>query len=221
MGERDFKGIWIPKEVWLDERLDAITKILLCEIDSLDSSEDGCYASNEYLANFCGCSVSKVSSSISTLIKLGYLKIKKFDGRTRYIKSCLLNFGRQPSKFWKAAFQKNEDNNIYNNINNNIKEKEDIIISSKKKKNPTLEEIKKFCEEKKIKNIDQQYFFDYYEVNNWRDGNGDEIGNWKQVLLTWNKKELEKEKIKNENKPSGNYETVLDDEGNVIGVIRL
>jgi hypothetical protein len=36
MEERDFKGIRIPKEVYLDKRLNANEKILLAEIDSLD-----------------------------------------------------------------------------------------------------------------------------------------------------------------------------------------
>ena len=45
---RDFKGVWIPKRVFLDERLNAIEKIILIEIDSLDAEDsEGCYARNE------------------------------------------------------------------------------------------------------------------------------------------------------------------------------
>lgn len=118
---RDFKGIWIPKEVWLDERLNTIDKIILLEIDSLDISESGCYASNKYLADFCQCAESSVSASINKLIKYGYLEVIKFDGRKRYLKSSLPKFRRQPSKIQKADFQKLEGNNIVNNIvNNNI-----------------------------------------------------------------------------------------------------
>lgn len=40
---RDFKGVWIPKEVWLDTRLNALDKVILTEIDSLDNGERGCY----------------------------------------------------------------------------------------------------------------------------------------------------------------------------------
>ena len=49
--KRDFKGVWFPAEVWLDERLTALDKFILMEIDSLDN-DDGCYASNEHLAKF-------------------------------------------------------------------------------------------------------------------------------------------------------------------------
>ena len=68
--ERDFKGVWIPKTVWLDERLNALDKVILTEIDSLDCGERGCYASNQHIADFCQCSESKVSKAISKLIGL-------------------------------------------------------------------------------------------------------------------------------------------------------
>lgn len=127
--ERDFKGVWIPKEIWLDERLTALDKIILTEIDSLDGDE-GCYASNEYLAKFCQCSVTKVSTSISLLIKLGYVEVKDFDGRKRILKSRLTKIVNEPLKKCKADFKKVKDNNIYNNINNNI----DIKKESKKER---------------------------------------------------------------------------------------
>lgn len=112
--KRDFKGIWIDKDIWLDDRLNALDKFILAEIDSLDATEDGCYASNEYLADFCQCSPSKVSSSISKLIEYNYVYVKKFDGRIRYLKSRLKNFERQTSKICEADYQNLEEININN-----------------------------------------------------------------------------------------------------------
>ena len=123
---RDFKGIWIPKEIWLDNRLNTIDKILLLEVDSLDCGDDGCYASNEYLAKFCQCTEWTVSTSINKLIKLGYINVIKFDGRKRYIKSRLGKIQRQTWENPKADLGKSKDINIINNIedinnnNNNI-----------------------------------------------------------------------------------------------------
>lgn len=118
--DRQFKGIWIDRDIWLDSRINALDKVILAEIDSLDVTEEGCYASNEYLSNFCQCSVSKVSSSISKLIECGYLSVKKFDGRTRYLKSRLIKKTNQPFKTCEADCQNLEEINIYNNINDNI-----------------------------------------------------------------------------------------------------
>lgn len=123
---RDFKGVWIPKRVFLDERLNAIEKIILIEIDSLDAEDsEGCYASNEYLANFCKCSMTKVSTSISKLIKLGYLYVSKNDGRKRYLKSRLSNsesqdFKKSESDLPEMKESNNSEEYSRDEINSNI-----------------------------------------------------------------------------------------------------
>ena len=117
--KRDFKGVWIPKEIWLDKRLNALDKVILTEIDSLDSSERGCFASNKHIANFCQCSETKVSTSISKLIEYGYLYVQKFDGRQRELKSRLSKFERQSFKDCEADSQNLKESNIDNNTSNN------------------------------------------------------------------------------------------------------
>ena len=116
---RDFKGVWIPKEVYLDTRLTALDKIILVEIDSLDNGEDGCFASNEYLAEFCQCTNVKVSTSISKLIEIGYLEKIGFDGRRRILKSRLKLSLRQTQTNFKADINKVSSNNIDNKKVNN------------------------------------------------------------------------------------------------------
>lgn len=118
---RDFKGVWIPKEVYLDTRLTALEKIILVEIDSLDNGEDGCFASNEYLAQFCQCTNVKVSTSISKLVELGYLDKAGFDGRRRILKSRLkLSLRQTQTKF------KTDTNKVYSNNKDNKKVNKDI-----------------------------------------------------------------------------------------------
>jgi hypothetical protein len=70
--ERDFKGVWIPKEVWLDENLTWMEKLLLVEIDSLDK-EKGCFASNKYFGDFFQLSPSRISELVSQLVVKGYV----------------------------------------------------------------------------------------------------------------------------------------------------
>lgn len=124
--ERDFKGVWISREVWLDNRLTAVEKVILMEIDSLDCGENGCFASNQYLAEFCQCSETKVSTAISKLIKLGYLTVKSFDGRKRELKSRLSKIERQGVKKEKAETQKVKDNNITNKTLTNGKKERNL-----------------------------------------------------------------------------------------------
>ncbi len=121
---RDFKGVWIPKEVYLDTRLTALEKIILVEIDSLDNGEDGCFASNEYLAEFCQCTKVKVSTAISKLIEFGYLDKAGFDGRRRILKSRLKLSLRQTQTNFKADTNKVDSNNKDNNKDNNKSNKD-------------------------------------------------------------------------------------------------
>lgn len=85
---RNFKGIWIPAEIWLDKRLSYFERCLLAEINSLDG-EEGCYASNEYLANFFNERERKIQEGISKLKELGYIEQTSFNGRTRVLRSNL------------------------------------------------------------------------------------------------------------------------------------
>ena len=128
---RDFKGVWIPKEVWLDDRLSAVEKIILVEIDSLDSAERGCWASNQHIAKFCQVSERTVSSAISKLKDLGYIYVQSFDGRQRELKSRftskqgrLANFASESSKICEADMQDLRQSNTSNNTNKNTSNKE-------------------------------------------------------------------------------------------------
>lgn len=122
--ERDFKGVWIPKTVWLDPRLNALEKVILTEIDSLDNGERGCWASNKHIAAFCQCSETKVSTAITKLINLGYLYLQSFDGRSRELKSRLSNFERQTFKKCKADSQNLKESNTKRNTTNNTDKKD-------------------------------------------------------------------------------------------------
>lgn len=109
--QREFKGIWIPREVWLDSRLNALDKVIFAEIDSFSSIGKVCFQNNATIAEFCQCSESKVSKTVSKLIDLGYIRCVSFDGRKRYLQSCLVNFTTLDSKKSEAA----EQNLLYTN----------------------------------------------------------------------------------------------------------
>lgn len=126
---RDFKGVWIPKEIWLNTELTLLEKVILIEIDSLDN-EDNCTAGNEYLANFCQCSERKISEAISKLVSLGFIEIISFNGRNRKLKSLMrarsLN-SMQSSKNCEADLQNLRANNI---DNNNIHTNTNVLVST-------------------------------------------------------------------------------------------
>lgn len=58
---------------------------------------------------------------------------------------------------------------------------------------PTLDEVKAYITEKGY-NVDPDYFYNYYEEGHWIDGEGKPVRNWKQKLITWQKKDAAKPK---------------------------
>ena len=91
--ENDFKGLWIPKEIWDDGRLKLIEKIILALIVNLDTG-DGCYASNAWIADFCGCTQRTVTNAIARLASSGRIKVLGYDGRKRHIKQTRYRFSQ-------------------------------------------------------------------------------------------------------------------------------
>ena len=71
---RDFKGIWIPKDVWESSELSIMEKVLFVEIHSLDN-ERGCYASNRYFSEFFGVSERQIQNVIAALKGKGFVKV--------------------------------------------------------------------------------------------------------------------------------------------------
>lgn len=106
---RQFRGVWIPKEVWLDDKLTYFEKAVYAEIDSLDG-EDGCFASNKYLAGFLHCTERHVIRAIAHLKELGYIDTEVFDGRKRVIKICRIF--SEPEQAQRVTFMSPPDINV-------------------------------------------------------------------------------------------------------------
>lgn len=72
--EREFKGVWIPKEIWLCEDLSWTEKMLLVEIDRLSQNNE-CFATSEYFAKFFGLKKDTISKLVSSLKSKGYIEV--------------------------------------------------------------------------------------------------------------------------------------------------
>lgn len=60
-------------------------------------------------------------------------------------------------------------------------------------KRPTLEEVRAYCEERGNK-VDPEAFVAYYDSQNWKKANGQPLTNWKSAVVTWEKREQERNK---------------------------
>ena len=79
-------------------------------------------------------------------------------------------------------------NETCKSVNNNntliIKHNNNIYNKAKRFIKPTLEEIEEYCKSRN-NNVDAKKFYDYYEISNWKDKDGNQVKNWKQKIITW------------------------------------
>ena len=113
--KRDFKGIWIPAEIWLNKDLKLIEKMFVVEIDSLDN-ENGCYASNGYFAEFFGVSKGRCSQIITILKDKKILEIE-YQYKGKQIIKRVLRILKGGVYFSKGGYLENDKGN--NTVNNN------------------------------------------------------------------------------------------------------
>jgi hypothetical protein len=84
--ERDFKGVWIPKEIWRSEQLSLMEKVLFVEIHSLDN-ERGCFASNRHFAEFFCVSERQIRTYIGSLKEKGFVSVSIKNRNERVIRA--------------------------------------------------------------------------------------------------------------------------------------
>ncbi|WP_348920144.1 helix-turn-helix domain-containing protein [Enterococcus rotai] len=72
---RGFKGIWIPSYIWLNPNFTIQEIVFLAEIDSLDATDTGCYASNKYFSEFFALSKNRCSEIIKSLEEKKAIKV--------------------------------------------------------------------------------------------------------------------------------------------------
>lgn len=101
----------------------------------------------------------------------------------------------------RKALQCNTDETEVKHLGNVEIEKEiekEIDIECKEKRKrfipPTLEEVKAYVKERNS-SVDPKRFFEYYETGKWKDAKGQPVRNWKQKLITWEKKESKPNKF--------------------------
>lgn len=141
--QRDFKGIWIPREIWLTTELTLQEKVFLVEIDSLDN-ESGCYASNKHFSEVFLLTTQRCSQVIKSLEKKKIITIEYVNKKdSKEIEKRIIKVSRkfsegikyplggikEPLKGYQGTFKgSNTINNTKDNIDDSV-EKENILYN--------------------------------------------------------------------------------------------
>jgi len=120
-----------------------------------------------------------INEILNELEEFGYLtrtRIRDSKGKLQEIEYVIYE-----SPNLKNRDMENQDLDNWEQLNNkelnNLNNKKENIKERFKK--PTLEEVEAYVKERNS-SVNPKVFFDYYEVNDWKD-----IKNWKQKLITW------------------------------------
>ena len=74
--QRDFKGVFLPKDIWCNKELDGDEKLLWGEVFALDN-EFGCIVANEHFQEMFGWrNDRKVQRLIKSLKDKGYIAVE-------------------------------------------------------------------------------------------------------------------------------------------------
>jgi uncharacterized phage protein (TIGR02220 family) len=124
---RNFKGVWIPRNIWVSRDLTLQEKCFLIEIDSLDN-ERGCFSGNQYFAEFFQLSKGRVSQVVKSLIIKNYLSVeyvsaegnKSIVGRILRLKVRVCDI--ETEVFNKLKTPQNNDVDLFRKLNRGVKE---------------------------------------------------------------------------------------------------
>ena len=76
MDKSDLKGLWMPSEILINNKLTDKEKIILSMIIYLSKDKGYCFATNNYFSDILNVTVVSISRIINSLKKKNYIKIK-------------------------------------------------------------------------------------------------------------------------------------------------
>ena len=173
----------IPAEVRYSKALIPNAKLLYAEITALCNMNGKCTASTEYFCRLYEVSKVSVQKWLKNLEDNNHIRrVNKYKLHSKQIECRVITLVNVPSK------EKLSDNTNINITNTNLTD------SNKKAffKKPTFDEVNIYCLERN-NNIDAEAFIAFYESKGWMVGSN-KMKNWKQAMITWEKRETKKPK---------------------------
>ena len=164
--KRQFTGVWLPRELLLDDKLQATDKILYAEIASF--GDKGCWKRAEELRLMCGIGRDGFRAACARLRDGGYIvECRSFGRIIRYLSIYATDEKQQRTE--NPAVQRTENpavhidntiDNTKNNINSEVSKKLLDLLNEKTKRNFRIlprgykETLKKFSLEEIGKALD-------------------------------------------------------------------
>lgn len=200
--KRDFKGVWIPRELLFEQGINKSQMALITEISSLSFGDLGCFASNSHFANFLGCSSARASQLVSNLEEKSYIETKRF-----------YNPDKPKQVLKREIYLLRKFNGVLNKFNEPTKKIKSPYLENYKEREPLLDNhLDKDTVGKPDGAIPYQSIIDYLNAQTSKSFKSTTIKSREMILERWNegfrlddfKKVIDKKVISWLNDPSRN-----------------
>lgn len=128
--ERNFKGVWIAAEIWLDKDLTLVEKALLAEIDSFTGNGRSFMKSNDTIQSEYKISRNTIGRSLRKLADRGFVEVT-FNGRVRCVTTragSIRKMGRQSTQNGEAASPNDTSTSTSKRTTYNTSKREGVVL---------------------------------------------------------------------------------------------
>jgi len=178
---REFKGVWIPADIYRDTRLTWTQKLMLVEIDSFSRNGLECFVSNEHLSEHLQVGISAIEKCLKSLVDMGLVE----RGRVYVGKSY-----RRTLRLTTGMYYGSDPEQIRGTTRNEVRHTNTLTNSDTKPRNRrqpnSIEDVQDYfvkCGRHDAE--DAAKFFDYYTANGWTQGKGKAIKDWQAAARNW------------------------------------
>ena len=188
--DRDFKGMFIPKQLYLDRSISWTQKIIMLEVDSFSRNNLPCFVSNLHLANLLGISESGVEKAIKGLVERGLLLRKitrKAGGSHRTLKLTHTLVRVTPTVECDSHPQLSEGD-THSSVRHTINKTTTNKVTIKKGKPSSLKECIEYFEKIDSTLEEAEKFVDWYDSVGWKVKGGNAIKDWKACARQWKRR---------------------------------
>ena len=205
--KRNFKGVWIPSELYLDTSITWTQKIILIEVDSFSKNGLECFVSNEHLAKLIGISESGIEKSIRILCESGMLKrvvIKKAGGSHRTLKVTLTQLRVTPTLKSETHPHSTEGDTL-TQLRTTITNTTLTNTTITKGKPSSKEEVVDYFISIGCILEEAEKFVDWYDSVGWKVKGGNLIKDWKAAARRWKTRSKQNNNGKQKGFSAGNF----------------
>jgi len=180
---RQFKGVWIPAELYLDKTITWTQKIILLEVDSFSKNKLECFVSNEHLANLIGISESGIEKAIRGLVQMNRLERKR-----QVINGANRRLMRLPTSIECGSIPHSTEGTNLTQVRTTINNNSNQVPKPKKGRPQTFDEVWNYFKDLELGLDEAQKFVDWYDSVGWKVKGGNSIKDWKACARQWKRR---------------------------------